>query len=65
MDVLALHSVGSDMVLELSRLTLMHGHELYYAFAAAYYQIHLSSQNFIYLIICLVPQFVKKIQIGK
>lgn len=60
MDVLALHSVGSDMVLELSRLTLMHGHELYYAFAAACYQIHLSSQNFIYLIICLVPQFVKK-----
>lgn len=58
--MLALDSVGSDMVLELSGLTLMHGHELYYALAAACSQIHLSSQNFIYLIICLLPQSVKK-----
>lgn len=44
--MLPLDSVGSDMVLELSRVTLMHGHELYYALAAAYSQIHLSSQKF-------------------
>lgn len=56
--MLALDSVGSDMVLELSRVTLMHGHEFYYALAAAYSQIHLSSPNS--FIICLVPQFVKK-----
>lgn len=62
MDVLAPDSVGSDMVLELSRLTLMHGCELYYDLAAAYSQIHLSSQNFIYLIICLLPRFVKKMK---
>lgn len=42
-------SVGSDMVLEHSRVTLMHGHELYYALAAAYTQIHLCSLCFIYL----------------
>lgn len=60
MDAVALDSVGSDMVLELSRVTLMHGRELYYALAAARSQIHLSSQNCIYLIICLVPQFVSK-----
>lgn len=58
MDVLALHSVGSDMVLERSRRTLMHGRELDYVLAAAYSQIHLSSPNS--LIICLVPQLVKK-----
>lgn len=63
--MLALDSRSSDMVLELSRVTLMHGHEFYYALAAAYSQIHLSSQNCIYLIICLVPQFVKKNQMEK
>lgn len=62
MDALAADSVGSDMVLELPRLTLMHGREFYYAPAAAYSQIHLSSQNFIYFIIRLLPPFVKKIK---
>lgn len=44
-------SVGSDMVLEHSQVTLMHGHELYYTSAAAYSQIHLRSQDFIYLFV--------------
>lgn len=44
-------SVGSDMVLEHSQVTLMHGHELYYTSAAAFSQIHLSSQNFTYLFV--------------
>lgn len=43
MDVLAPGSVGSGWLLEQSPVTLMHGHELYYALAAAYSQIHLSS----------------------
>lgn len=51
MDVSAPDSVGSDMVLEHSQVTLMHGHELYYTPAAAYTQIHLSSQNLIYLFV--------------
>lgn len=78
MDVSAPDSVGSDMVLEHSKVTLMHGHELYYTSAAAYSQIHLSSQNFIYLFVyfhnlskqspCKVKQknriFVKFYQMG-
>lgn len=51
MDVLAPGSVGSGWVLEQSPVTLMHGHELYYALAAAYSQIHLSS-HWGYLFIC-------------
>lgn len=47
-------TVGSDMVLEHSQVTLMHGHELYYTSGAAYSQIHLSSQNFIYLFVSAI-----------
>lgn len=56
MDVLAPGSLGSDWVLEQSPVTLMHGHELYYALAAAYSQIHLSSHCFIYLFVSTICQ---------
>lgn len=65
MDVLAPGSVGSGWVLEQSPVTLMHGHELYYALAAAYSQIHLSS-HWGYLFICFhnlseaIPCKIKK-----
>lgn len=52
--MLAPDSVGSDMVLEHSQVTLMHGHELYYTSGAAYSQIHLSSQNLIYLFVSAI-----------
>lgn len=67
MDVLAPGSVGSGWVLEQSPVTLMHGHELYYALAAAYSQIHLSS-HWGYLFICfhnLSKEFPCKIKIKK
>lgn len=47
--MLAPGSVSSGWALEQSPVTLMHGHELYYALAAAYSQIHLSSHCIIYL----------------
>lgn len=56
MDVLAPGSVGSGWVLEQSPVTLMHGHELYYALAAAYSQIHLSSHWVIYLFVSTICQ---------
>lgn len=59
MDVLARGSVGSGWVLERSPVTLMHGHELYYALAAAYSQIHLCSRWVIYLFVC--PPFFKSV----
>lgn len=48
MDVLAPGAAGSGWVLKQFPVTLMHGHELYYALAAAYYQIHLNSHWVIY-----------------
>lgn len=54
--MLALGSVGSGWVLEQSPVTLMHGHELYYALAAAYSQIHLSSHWVIYLFVSTICQ---------
>lgn len=63
MDMLAPGSVGSGWVLEQSPVTLMHGHELYYALAAAYSQIHLSSHSVTYLFvstICQKSSHVKK-----
>lgn len=62
MDVLALDSVGSGWVLEQSSATLMHGHELYYALAAAYSQIHLSNLWVIYV---FVSTLCLKISHGK
>lgn len=53
MDMLAPGSVGSGWALEQSPVTLMHGHELYYALAAAY-QIHLSSHLIIYLFVSTI-----------
>lgn len=61
MDVLAPDSVGADMVLEHSQVTLMHGCELYYAVADAYSQIHFSSQDFIYFFVFSIPW--KKIKV--
>lgn len=61
--MLALGSVGSGWVLEQSSVTLMHGHELYYALAAAYSQIHLSNLWVIYVsvsTICLKISHGKK-----
>lgn len=56
MDVLAPGSVGSGGVLEQSPVTVMHGHELYYALAAAYSQIHFSSHWVIYLFVSTICQ---------
>lgn len=57
MDVLAPGSVGSALGAgAVSSITLMHGHELYYALAAAYSQIHLSSHWVIYLFVSTICQ---------
>lgn len=57
MDVLAPGSVGSGLGAgAVSSITLMHGHELYYALAAAYSQIHLSSHWVIYLFVSTICQ---------
>lgn len=57
MDVSAPDSVGSDMVLEHSQVTLMHGHELYYTPGSCLLPDS-SQQSELYLFICLFPQFV-------